>query len=107
MGFFKITTHLSKILEDSEKEPVMIFKYSSTCASSDRLRDELISNIKNEKIKTPIYQITVQEQKNLSKNIEDMLGVQHESPQIIILDNRKVTYTKSHHFIKIEDLITV
>ncbi|TSC70923.1 MAG: hypothetical protein CEO12_48 [Parcubacteria group bacterium Gr01-1014_46] len=103
MNLFKITTHLSEILEESEKNPVIIFKYSNQCESSDTLKTELEKNITNKKLKNSIYLLTVQEKPILSKKIAEFFNIKHESPQIIIISRGLVTYSASHFDIKIND----
>jgi bacillithiol system protein YtxJ len=96
MKIFRTTTHLSEIIEHSEKEPVIIFKYSNNCGSSDRLSDQLEVNIKKRKINFPVYKITVQKEPVLSKKISEWFEIKHETPQIFILYNGKITYTAHH-----------
>lgn len=89
---YLVTTHLSEILEHSQRQPVIIFKYSNSCGTSTRLDEEL----KNLSIDHPIYKVTVQTESVLSKKIEDWFEIKHESPQIIILNHKKVTYSAHH-----------
>lgn len=99
---FKKTSHLSEILEESEKNPVIIFKYSNKCGSSDVLKSELEEKIRDKKIANPVYIVVVQEMPVLSRNLEEVFDVKHESPQIIIINNGKVTYSAHHYNIKVE-----
>lgn len=104
MKNFKETTHLSEILEESNKSPVIIFKFSSECGSSDRLQKELDESVEKGDLKLPIYLVTVQKQKMLSKKIEEYFDIKHESPQILIIDDKKVTYHRNHFKIKVEEI---
>lgn len=101
MTTFRETSHLSEILEESEKQPVIVFKYSNQCGSSQRLYNKL----KDVDTKNLIYLVTVQKQKNLSASIEELYGIKHESPQILIMKNRKILYSANHGKIKVEDFI--
>jgi bacillithiol system protein YtxJ len=105
MEKFHSTSHLSEILERSEKEPVIIFKYSKTCRSSLILKENLEDEIANNKILHPIYLVVVQDRPELSRKIEAFFEIKHESPQIIIINNSKVTYTANHHYIKIHNFV--
>ncbi len=100
MNDFIVTTHISEIIEESNKQPVIIFKYSSECGSSSRLKTELEEEMKAKKINYPIYLVTVQIQKVLSQKISDMFQIKHESPQVIVLNKGSVTYTAHHMDIK-------
>ena len=98
-------SHLSEILEKSEEGPVIIFKYSTECGSSSRLYLDLQKKIKEKVITNPVYIVTVQNQDALSKNIAEFFEVQHESPQILIINKKKLIYTAHHDAIKTEDFI--
>ena len=102
---FKTTTHLSKILEDSETRSVIIFKYSSVCGSSERLAMELKEKMAKDKIKAHIYQVTVQTEPILSRKISEWFKIKHETPQIIILNKGRVTYTAHHGNIDLEKFV--
>ena len=105
MSYFRETTHLSEIIEESNIEPVIIFKYSNICNSSERLHNEFRQKIKEKKINNPIYLVTVQTEPVLSEKIAEMFGVKHESPQILILNKGKLTYTAHHYYIKPEKFV--
>lgn len=105
MNYFRETSHLSELLEASDKSPIIIFKFSSECSSSSRLKAEFEKNKEQEKLREPIYLVTIQKQKALSAKIEEYFGIKHESPQIIILKDRKVQYAASHLNIKLENFV--
>ncbi len=100
---FQKTTHLSEILEKSEIHPVIIFKYSSECGSSTRLSNALEKAITEKKVTAPIYIVVVQEHPALSQKIAEHFSIQHESPQILIVNHGKVTYSADHDNINLED----
>ena len=100
---FEHTTSISEILEHSHREPVIIFKYSNDCGTSDDLVSKLENAVAKKSIISPIYKITVQDQPTLSKNIAEHFEIKHETPQIIILNKAKVTYTAHHRGIKVAD----
>lgn len=103
MSNFKTTTHLSEILEESEKNPVVIFIYSSQCGTSHKLSNELEQKMKDGIIKPSVYKVTVQTEPVLSGKIEEWFKIKHESPQIIIVNKGKVTYAEHHSKIEIEN----
>ena len=105
MNHFKETTHLSEIIEQSDQNPVIIFKYSNNCNSSSRLYKKLEKMKDDGALNFPIYLVTVQVQSVLSKKIEEHFEIKHQSPQIIILNKRKVVYNANHNSIKTEDFI--
>ena len=105
MNHFRQTTHLSEILEESEKQAVIIFMFSNACRSSAVLREEFERKLAEKNCKTPIFLVTVQTQPVLSEKIEKWFQIKHESPQIIILNKSIVTYSAHHANIKIEDFV--
>ncbi len=104
MNFIE-TTHLSDILEASEKQTAIIFKYSNTCYSSPIVMQNFVDIIQSKRLISPVFLVTVQTQKALSKSVEEYLSVKHESPQVIVLKNKKVVFTANHNHIKVEDLL--
>lgn len=103
MEKFKQAKGFSEILEESQKQPVVIFKYSSECLSSKRLSNALEKKLEDKNF-PPIYLIVVQDQPTLSKNIAEFFDIKHESPQIIAVHKGKTTYTAHHNAIEIDKL---
>lgn len=94
---FLETTHLSEIVEKSYKNPVVIFKYSNQCRSSDRLKKQIEKMSDDSNLVIPVYLVVVQKHMTLSKKIEELFSLKHHSPQIIILKNGEVEYTAHHN----------
>jgi bacillithiol system protein YtxJ len=105
MRLFKKTTHLSSIIEDSEKGVVTIFKYSDDCGTSSRLADKIEKEVADKNLEPTIYMVTVQTEPVLSRKIEEWFDIKHESPQIITILKGKVVYTDHHNNIKLEEFI--
>lgn len=101
---FHHTTHLSTIIEQSEKNPVVIFKFSSNCNSSTRLKEQFEENLKEKKISHPVFLVTVQNEINLSRKIAEWFGIKHESPQVFLIDKGRVIYTDHHSAIDLAKL---
>jgi bacillithiol system protein YtxJ len=104
MQFFKETSHLSEILEESKRAPVVIFIFSSTCGSSSRLEKEIEDKFFGKKFDLIFYKVTVQKQPVLSEKIAEWFRIKHESPQIIAIDDGKVVYTEHHKAIDLEKI---
>ncbi len=99
MSKFRVTTHLSEILEESGKQTVIIFKYSDNCGSSTRLKNKL-EKVMQSDLLAPIYLVTVQKERILSNKIAEWFDVKHESPQIFVVKKGKVAYTAHHNSIE-------
>lgn len=83
-------------LRESAIKPIIIFKYSLTCISS-------ISAIKQMKLletNLPIYSVIVQTDRDVSNAIEADLGVRHETPQVLIIRERRGVWQATHYKIK-------
>ncbi len=102
---FLETTHLTEIIEKSDHGPVIIFKYSNDCNSSARLYEEFHKEMKEKRLNTPMYVVTVQTQPVLSQNIEEWFDVKHETPQILILNKGKLTYSTHHNSIDFKKFV--
>ena len=53
---------------------------------------------------TPIYILDLIRYRSVSKKIADDLGVDHASPQLIVVENNTVVYDVSHHMIQTSEI---
>lgn len=84
------------LLENSEEQPFLLFKVSVTSLSSVTAMKEMQAIVTD----LPRYVVIVQFDKKLSKAVEQDTGVQHESPQLFIIKNRKAIWQATHYHIK-------
>jgi bacillithiol system protein YtxJ len=91
-SFVKIidTKSFEGMVDRSKERPVVIFKHSLTCAISATAYAQMTE------IDGEVALIEVQRARELSREIENRLGVAHESPQVIILRNGQVVWNASH-----------
>ena len=78
----------------SEEEPVLLFKHSAACPVSGSANQEM--HTLAEETNVPVYKLVVQESRSLSDEIADTLGVRHETPQAIVLDEKEPVFDTSH-----------
>lgn len=81
-----------RALDHSEREPVVVFKHSSTCpisAGADASVRPLSDDV-------PVYRLVVQQARDVSQQVAQTTGVQHESPQALVLRDREVAFDASH-----------
>jgi bacillithiol system protein YtxJ len=78
----------------SEERPVLVFKHSSACPVSAKADGELKSLAEDGSL--PVYKLVVQESRALSDEIAESLGVRHETPQAIVLDDGAPVFDASH-----------
>ncbi|MFN2531727.1 MAG: bacillithiol system redox-active protein YtxJ [Pyrinomonadaceae bacterium] len=91
--FAKISdrTGLEDVIAKSKTSPVIVFKHSLSCPLSAAAYHEM------EQMKYDIRLVEVQTAKDISKQIADMTGIRHESPQVIIIRNGKAVWNASHY----------
>jgi bacillithiol system protein YtxJ len=90
--FVKITDSqaFEEMASRSRERPVVIFKHSLTCPISASAYEQMAA------FAGEVALIEVQRARELSTEIEDRLGVAHESPQVIVLRNGQVVWNASH-----------
>ena len=100
------------IIEQSEIKPQVIFKDSISCGISAFAKDRLISGNNLIDSIADFNYLDLLSYRSVSNFIASKLEVIHQSPQIIIIIDKKVVFRDSHHSIepkkiaeKINDLI--
>jgi bacillithiol system protein YtxJ len=88
-----------KIIEASEIKPQLIFKDSIACGISAHAKERLEEGYLLIAEKTDLHYLDLLQFRSVSNFIAQTLNVTHQSPQIIVLKNRKVIYSSSHHAI--------
>ncbi|MCM3638622.1 bacillithiol system redox-active protein YtxJ [Sporosarcina luteola] len=89
-----------QVRSQSNKEPVLLMKHSSTCPISAAGYREF------ERFETeiPKYYLIVQRSRRLSNEIESELSIQHESPQLFLLKDGEAAWHASHYKISQSNL---
>ena len=77
------------------EELVVLFKHSPTCPVSWMAHREVMQ-YRSAQPDTPIYLVSVRRRREVSRYIAEQTGIQHESPQIIVLRRGEVVATASH-----------
>lgn len=90
--FFKIDDQaaLENLITDSQRKPIIIFKHSNACSISSRAYREM------EKVQAPVNILEVQSAREVSRELANLTGVRHETPQVIILRDGKAVWNASH-----------
>lgn len=109
MNWIKLenVAQIDQIKTESQKQPVLIFKHSTRCSISStslaRLERNWNKSEGNETIKT--YYLDLIQYRTVSNELADSFGVQHESPQVLLVHNSECIYTTSHMDINAETII--
>lgn len=94
---------LGTINEKSAEKPQLIFKHSTRCSISSVVKSrlnkgELPGNI-------DFYYLDLIAYRDISNKIAEQYGIQHESPQILLIKDGKCVYHESHSSIYMDDII--
>jgi len=86
------------LLQRSESDPVLVFKHSTQCPISADAYEEF-QRLASRAEDVTYGLVFVIENRPISSVIESKLGVRHQSPQAIVVLNRRPIWTASHYSI--------
>lgn len=78
----------------SSDSPVLLFKHTLECPVSETAAQELRRLARSEDV--AIYRLVVQEHGSLASHIASALGIDHETPQAILLHDDTPLFEASH-----------
>lgn len=81
---------LEQLFTRSHNEPVVLFKHSVTCPISAAAYQQMSRS------GSIVSLVIVQSARAVSKRIEALTGVRHESPQAILLRNGQAVWSATH-----------
>ncbi len=96
---------LDTLVEESKNTPVVIFKHSTACSISSTAKSRLerqwdgagIGHIKT-------YYLDLLRYRPVSNEIAEVFHVQHQSPQLLLIQDGMCTYDASHLSISLDSL---
>lgn len=94
---------LNEIINESVTKPVAIFKHSTRCSVS-RMALRQFENEFDLSNKVTLYFLDLLNHRDVSNEIATRFGVEHQSPQLILINNGKAVYDASHSSIDAESL---
>jgi len=95
---------LDKLVQSSANQPFIIFKHSTRCSISAMVKDRLERQWSNDDGALPVYYLDLIRYRPVSDHIALSLGVQHESPQILLIKDGSCVYNVSHSAINAHEL---
>ena len=87
---------LDRALAATDERPLLLFKHSFTCGVSAEALDELVSHLNERQREASYAMVTVQTHREVSNAVAKKLGVRHESPQALLIRDRRVVWSASH-----------
>ena len=92
---------LNNAIEKSFEKKVAIFKHSTRCHISKTVLRNFEKEVEKSDKETEFYFLDLLAHRNLSNKIAEDLGVVHQSPQLIVLENGKAVKDASHQAISL------
>ncbi len=94
---------IEQIKEISYEKTVVIFKHSTTCSISSAALGRFERKW-NAASNADIHLLDLLQHRDLSSEIASTFGVQHESPQVLVIKNGESVYNQSHFGISAEEV---
>lgn len=95
-NIIKDHSQVDDILEKSEKRPQLIFKHSHRCSICFVARGNLENASQDILEYADMHFLNVVHNRDLSDLIASELDIRHESPQVILIEDREVIMHASH-----------
>lgn len=94
---------LHEIITLSETQPVLIFKHSTTCGISRMAMKQFESQFDlNDQVVS--YYLDLLTYRSVSNEVAVRFGVEHQSPQLLLIKDGKCVFDASHGAIDVADL---
>jgi bacillithiol system protein YtxJ len=94
---------LKQILTKSQQRPQVIFKHSTRCSISSVALQQL------QKADPPsdidFYFLDLIAHRDISNKVSQVFGVNHESPQVLVIKNGECVFDESHLGIHMDDIV--
>ena len=87
---------LDRLLAASDTRPLLLFKHSYTCGISAEALDELVAHLSERAGNVQYAMVTVQTHRDVSNAVTKKLGVRHETPQALLVQDGRVVWSASH-----------
>ena len=87
---------LDRLLRSAEPQPLLLFKHSRTCGTSAQALDELLAHLDELGTNARYAIVTVQTHREVSTAVAKTLGIRHETPQVLLIQDGRVVWSASH-----------
>lgn len=93
---------LASIREESNTQPVVIFKHSTRCSISSMAKSRLDRG--EAPAGTTFYYLDLIRYRALSNKVAEVFSVHHESPQVLVIRAGECVYDESHSGISLDEI---
>lgn len=104
MNWIPLTSEaqLDLIRSESMDKPVVLFKHSTRCSISSAALSRMERGWNLEGVKT--YYLDLLAYRSVSNEIAAQFGIEHQSPQVLVIRNGGCIYHESHSGIRPEEV---
>lgn len=96
---------LNTVIEESNNTPVVIFKHSTSCSISSTAKSRLERQWQGAGVDhVKAYYLDLLRYRPVSNEIAEVFHVQHQSPQLLLIQDGMCTYDASHLGISIDSM---
>ena len=96
---------LLEIVRESAEQPVLVFKHSTTCSISAMAKSKIERQWADAGLDdTKLYYLDLLSYRPISQELAQKFRVQHESPQLLLIQDGECTYHASHNGIRLSDV---
>jgi len=105
MNWIPLTTEtqLEQVIDRSFARPQAIYKHSTRCALSSMAKSRLERGLQPTHL--DFHFLDLLAHRFLSRKIEEVFGVTHESPQLLLIKNGICVYHESHSAINMSEVL--
>ena len=110
MNWIQLTNkeQIAEVDKESYQQKIVIFKHSTRCSISDAALGRLERNAKESDTGAiRWYFLDLLQYRDLSNFIAEHYGLQHESPQALLIQNGACGFSQTHSQIRLSDLLNV
>jgi bacillithiol system protein YtxJ len=90
------TAELEAAVADSFELPLVLLKHSEWCNRSQRVIEDALVELERWATKIGCRVLVVQDHRELSDAVARLFNIRHETPQVIVLRNGRVTWHAAH-----------
>lgn len=95
---------VDELVQQSETIPCLIFKHSTRCSISSFAKNRLEQDWELPAETVQPFFLDLIAHRDVSNYVADHFGIDHESPQVLIIHRGSVTYHASHLAIALEEI---
>ena len=95
---------LNEAVEESNNQPIILFKHSTRCSISDMAKARLEDKWRDHfNIKT--YYLDLIAYRSVSNEIAEIFNITHESPQVIVINKQEAIINLTHSQISVQAIL--